>query len=113
MFKLMQRFKNNPAGILASEFKKFLLKIPKEMAKLERKFVSCKPDTAPVGDVLLCYENRAFLLRPGDPFPIDHTNRWESLQIARTFLDLGYCVDVINEQNEHFVPTKNYSFFIG
>jgi glycosyltransferase involved in cell wall biosynthesis len=113
MFELMQRFKRTPAGILASEFKNFLVKMPKEMAKLERKFVSCSPNTAPVGDVLLCYENRAFLLKPGDPFPIDHTNRWESLQIARTFLDLGYCVDVINEQNEYFVPTKNYSFFIG
>jgi glycosyltransferase involved in cell wall biosynthesis len=113
VLKLIRRFKNYPLGILASELKAFLLKTPDEMSKLERKFVSCRPTTRPVGDVLLCYENRAFLLKAGDPFPIDHTNRWESWQIAKTFVDLGYCVDVINENNDSFVPTKNYSFFVG
>ena len=114
VLKLGRRFKNYPLGILASELKAFLVNAPKEMGKLERKFVSCKASTRrSIGDVLLCYENRGFLLKPGDPFPIDHTNRWESRQIARTFLDLGYGVDVINEQNDRFVPTKNYSFFVG
>ena len=114
VLKLIRRFKNYPLGILASELKAFLVNAPKEMKKLERRFVSCKASTRrPIGDILLCYENRAFLLKPGEPFPIDHTNRWESWQIARTFLDLGYGVDVISEQNDRFVPTKYYSFFVG
>ena len=46
-------------------------------------------------------------------FPKDHTNRWESWQIARSFLDLGYRVDVIDENNDQFFPTRNYSFFVG
>ena len=45
--------------------------------------------------------------------PNDHTNRWEAVQIAQTFLDLGYRVDVISENNDWFVPVKHYSFFIG
>ena len=114
VLKLLRRFKNYPPGILAAELKAFLVNAPKEMAKLERRLVSCKATTGQsLGDVLLCYENRAFLLKPGDPFPTDHTNRWESWQIARTFLELGYDVDVISEENQHFVPTKSYSFFIG
>ena len=114
VLKLGRRFKNYPLGILASELKTFLVNAPKEMVKLERKFVSCKASTRrPTGEVLLCYENRAFFLKPGEPFPIDHTNRWESWQIAKTFVDLGYRVDVINENNDSFVPTKNYAFFVG
>jgi glycosyltransferase involved in cell wall biosynthesis len=114
VLKLIRHFKNYPLGILASELKAFLVNAPKEMGKLERKFVSWKPNTRrPIGDVLLCYENRAFLLKPGDPFPIDHTNRWESWQIAKTFVDLGYRVDVINENNFSFVPTNSYAFFVG
>ena len=45
--------------------------------------------------------------------PNDHTNRWESVQIAQSFLDLGYQVDVISENNDWFVPVKQYSFFVG
>jgi glycosyltransferase involved in cell wall biosynthesis len=45
--------------------------------------------------------------------PRDHTNRWESVRIAETFLDFGYQVDVINENNDWFVPIKDYSFFVG
>jgi glycosyltransferase involved in cell wall biosynthesis len=66
-----------------------------------------------VGDALLCYSNIAFFLKPGAPIPHDHTNRWESWQIANTLLELGYRVDVINDDNDRFVPTRNYSVFIG
>lgn len=113
MLKLIQRFKNNPLGILASEFKGFLVNAPREMAKLERRFVSCKPKMRAIGNVLLCYNNYAFFAKSDDPFLTKHTNRWESWQIAKTFVDLGYRVDVINENNDRFFPTKKYSFFVG
>jgi glycosyltransferase involved in cell wall biosynthesis len=113
VLKLLRRFKNYPPGILASDLKAFLVNAPKEMTKLERRFVSCKPTTPVIGDVLLCYNNHAFFAKNGDPLLTRHTNRWESWQIAKTFVDLGYRVDVINENNDRFVPTKNYSIFVG
>jgi len=111
--KLLQRLKNYPLGILASDFKNFLVNAPMEMTRLERRFVSCEPKSEPIGDVLLCYNNHAFVMKDQDPALFQHTNRWESLQIARTFLDLGYRVDVINENNEYFTPTRRYSYFVG
>ena len=108
--ELIQSLKHYPLGILASEFKSFLINTPREMASLKRSFVSLKPEKPTIGNVLLCYSNQAFFLKRGEPFPKDHTNRWESWQIARTFLDLGYRVDVIDENNDRFVPTRNYSF---
>jgi glycosyltransferase involved in cell wall biosynthesis len=113
ILKLLRRFKNYRPGILASELKAFLVNAPKEMAKLERRFVCCKPAIPAIGDVLLCYNNHAFFAKNGDPLLTRHTNRWESWQIAKTFVDLGYRVDVINENNDRFVPTKNYSVFVG
>jgi glycosyltransferase involved in cell wall biosynthesis len=110
---LARRFKYYPLGILASEFKGFVVNTPKEMRKLERRFVSLKPKTSPIGNMLLCYDNHAFFAKPGDPFLTNHTNRWEASQIARTFLDWGYRVDVINENNDVFIPTKKYSVFVG
>jgi glycosyltransferase involved in cell wall biosynthesis len=111
--ELIQRLKYCPLGILASDFKGFLLNAPKDMASQKRSLVSLKPKRPTIGNVLLCYSNQAFFLKPGEPFPADHTNRWESWQIATTFLDFGYCVDVIDENNDRFVPARNYSLFIG
>ena len=111
--ELVQNLKHRPLGILASEFKKFLSNSPREMVSLKRTVVSLKPKRPTIGNVLLCYSNQAFFLKRGQPFPKDHTNRWESWQIAKTFLDLGYCVDVIDENNDRFVPTRNYSLFVG
>ena len=45
--------------------------------------------------------------------PTDHTNQWESWQMARTFLNLGYRVDVIDENNDQFVPARAYDVFVG
>jgi glycosyltransferase involved in cell wall biosynthesis len=111
--ELIQRLKHNPLGILASEFKSCLNNTPREMTSLKRRLVLLQPKRKTIGNVLLCYSNQAFFLKPGEPFPADHTNRWESWQIAKTFLDLGYCVDVIDENNDRFVPARNYSLFVG
>jgi len=113
VLKLLRRLKNYPPGILASDLKAFLVNAPKEMVNLERRLVSCKPKIPAIGNVLLCYNNHAFFAKTGDPLLTKHSNRWESWQIANTFLDLGYRVDIINENNDRFVPTKNYSVFVG
>ncbi|MFH7030251.1 MAG: glycosyltransferase [Heteroscytonema crispum UTEX LB 1556] len=74
--------------------------------------VSLKPEQPSQGNVLLSYRIEPFFLKPGEPLPNDHTWHWECQQIARTFLDLGYCVDVIQFHNHKFVPQKDYAFFI-
>ncbi|UVT19550.1 MAG: glycosyltransferase [Nitrospira sp.] len=78
-----------------------------------RKVVSLQPENSSKGDVLLSWLVDPFLLKPGEPMPNSHTQYWDCFQIARTFLDLGYSVDVIDSRNKTFDPTKNYSVFIG
>ena len=74
--------------------------------------VSLKPKQPSQENVLFSYRIEPFFLKPGEPIPNDHTWYWEVLQIAQTFLDLGYNVDVIQFHNHTFVPKKKYSFFI-
>lgn len=74
--------------------------------------VYLKPKQPSKGNVLLSYRIEPFLLKPGQPMPNDHTWYWEVWQIAQTFLDLGYNVDVIQFHNDKFVPQKDYAFFI-
>ncbi|TRZ52990.1 glycosyltransferase family 1 protein [bacterium] len=62
------------------------------------------------GNVLLSYITYAFL-RPKNT-PESHTNYWECREIARTFLELGYNVDVIDWKNSSFIPRKKYAYFL-
>jgi len=111
--RLKRRLKNYRLGMALSEVKNFVLYTPKKINNLQRRFISLKPKRPFQGNVLLCYINKGFFLKPGEAVPNEHTNNWESLQIANTFRELGYQVDVISENNEHFVPAKHYAFFVG
>ncbi len=77
------------------------------------KTVSLKPDGTPRGSVLLSFIIDPFLRKPGEAISHDHTHDWESWQMAQTFLQAGYAVDVISYQNNHFTPGKRYDFFIS
>ena len=78
-----------------------------------RRVISLRP-TGPIqGDVLLSYSNLRVFSTVESKIPNDHTAHWEQHQIARTFLDLGYAVDVIDVYNTDFVPKKHYTFFVG
>lgn len=78
-----------------------------------RKIISLKPVRHANGHVLVSYISHPSFLKDAEALPNNHTNYWESLQIARTFLDLGYCVDIIDFQNRKFLPKKAYSYFVG
>jgi len=97
--------------ILAREIKWILEKHLKTVSDLHERVVSLKPEGPSKGNVLISYISDAFYLRPGEPMPNSHTNYWEAVQIARTYLDLGYSVDVISRYNETFVPRKTYAVF--
>ena len=61
------------------------------------------------GDILLSYGTEIYKnLNAGKSFPIKHSAGWENYQISKTFLDLGFNVDVIDFNNKSFIPKKNY-----
>lgn len=77
------------------------------------KYVSLKPANEFQGNVLLSYIIDPFLLKKSEHISNAHHHDWLSWQIAQTFLELGYCVDVIHYTDRAFIPRKDYSFFIG
>jgi glycosyltransferase involved in cell wall biosynthesis len=76
------------------------------------KVASLRPEGPPKGDVLLSYVLSPFLLRPDQPVPHWHSNYTESLLMAKTFLSMGYGVDVISYINDTFVPRKDYAVIV-
>ncbi|OKH52289.1 glycosyl transferase family 1 [Calothrix sp. HK-06] len=96
--------------------KQFTFLINKIQAKIKHekcfRVVSLKSQGASQGNVLVSYRIEPFFLKPNEPVPNDHTWHWECRQIVLTFLELGYCVDVIQFHNHKFVPKKDYAFFI-
>ncbi len=73
--------------------------------------ISLKPQQPSRGDVLLSYRTSPFM-KGGEQEMRIHTAAWECVQIARTFLDLGFGVDVIYWLDDRFVPQKDYACFI-
>ena len=74
--------------------------------------ISLKPKNKKIqGSVLISYVVGDFLKNPQD-IPCHHTNCWEMYQIAKTFLEKGYCVDAIGFKNTDFSPKKRYDIFI-
>ena len=80
--------------------------------RLNGRVVHLKPQSKLRGNVLISYTTLPYLDRR--QIVLDaHTNRWECMQIARTFLERGYAVDIIDHDNMRFVPKKNYAYFVG
>ena len=75
--------------------------------------VSLRPEHTSQGTVLLSWVIAPFFLKSGVPIPNSHTEYWECLQVAQTFLNLGYAVDVIDAHNKTFQPAKPYALFVG
>lgn len=73
--------------------------------------VSLKTKDPSKGNVLLSYRTSPFLA-DGETEMRQHTAAWECTQIARTFLDRRYDVDIIYWLDNVFLPKKDYSFFI-
>lgn len=60
------------------------------------------------GVVLLSFLTGPFTHTPAEYFTDPHSNNWVSPEIARLFAKRGYDVDVINWNNNLFVPKKKY-----
>lgn len=98
---------------LKKVFRKFGLEIRRYEPNPLEACVSLNPGGRPLGNVLLALWIEPFLLKKGEAVSSGHAHHWRSLQMARTFLDLGYSVDVIDYRNKRFIPKKEYAFFAG
>jgi len=104
------------------EVNTFLRKVVRKARKMlpkeeihNKKIVSLKTKNGNNGNILLAYIIEPFLLK-GEALETllkKHTHYWESLQMANTFLDIGYNVDVISYLNERFIPKKSYQIYIN
>lgn len=59
--------------------------------------------------VLLSFITSPFTLPPGGFFTDPHSNYWVAPEIAHLLLERGYDVDVIEWNDDHFVPKKKYA----
>ncbi len=78
---------------------------------LNRRVVSLHPDGGIEGSVLISLLVEP-LLSPEAQVSHHHTIYWETQQMARTYLDLGYAVDVFQWTNNRFRPEKEYRLVI-
>jgi glycosyltransferase involved in cell wall biosynthesis len=89
------------------------IEIRRYVPNVYERVVSVEPKNNSQGNVLLALWIKPFLLKDSEPVPNTHAHHWRSLQIARTFLDMGYHVDVIDYLNSEFIPQKQYVFFVS
>ena len=106
--RLKRRIRGTTAHRVISEVRRAL----RDARALDTRVASLKQDRPARGRVLLSYITRPFFLARGQTVSTAHTQDWESIQMAKTFLDLGYDVDVIHYNNSSFIPRREYSFLI-
>jgi glycosyltransferase involved in cell wall biosynthesis len=83
--------------------------LKKVLFRLRGRVLTVKPKGAPRGSVLVSYTLVPFF-QPEVLYA--HANYWTSAEITRLFVELGYEVDVIEVDNEIFIPKKNYRYFV-
>lgn len=93
-------------------FKKCSLEITRYTPDPLERVISLQPEERAQGSVLLSYILKPFLLKQDEPLLNSHNNYWRTVQMAKTFLELNYAVDVIDYRNRKFIPEKRYNFFI-
>jgi glycosyltransferase involved in cell wall biosynthesis len=107
--------RDSTAYASARRIRRCLWEIRKEIRERgapEKRVITLCPVGPPKGRVLFSYIINGFLLEPDAPISKRHTNIWQSLKMAETFVELGYEVDVIHWTNTSFVPNGNYSFLV-
>jgi len=64
------------------------------------------------GNILLSFLVDPFTLTPKEHYTDPHSNPWVAMEIARIFSKRGYDIDIINWNNDKFIPRKKYSVCI-
>lgn len=65
------------------------------------------------GTALVAYMVKPFLLKDRTKVSSSHTHFVESLLMVNVLLEMGYDVDVIDFENNTFVPAKSYDIFLS
>lgn len=107
-------FKNAKGFVLARAIKQCIRATNKtiEEKSLDRIVIKLIPDQKARGKVLFSYIINGFLLELDDPIPNKHTNIWQSVKMAETFVELGYEVEIISWKNNTYIPKGKYSAFV-
>ncbi len=108
-------YQNSMAYVVLQKMRGFLREVRKEAREKkipERQVVTLSPEGPSRGRVLFSYIIGGVFFESDRQIPNKHTNIWQSLKMAQTFVELGYDVDVIHWTNNEFVPTRNYSFLV-
>ncbi len=69
-----------------------------------------RPSGVPKGRVLFSHDKTPFV-NP-DHSVNTHANYWTAVEMVKIFNEKGYIVDVIDNNNQNFVPKKHYKYFI-
>lgn len=75
-------------------------------------YVSVKADKNTKGVALLSYITAPFKLLPYQHMTDPHSNYWEAKEIVRLLNVHGFDVDIIDWNNDQFIPQKQYSLVI-
>lgn len=98
-------------SLLKKVIRKFVGPLLQEPSR--HRMVSLKTSVPKKGNVLLSYVLEPFILQSGEPISNAHTHDWESFQMANTFLELGYDVDIVDYNDAKFKPQRYYSIFVS
>lgn len=100
-------------GMLGRLVSRFGYQIVRNRRPFSDACVSLQPGIQPKGNVLISFILEPFLLGEKEGISSAHTHDLVSSLIAKTFLDFGYAVDVIDYRNAGFLPKKRYTFFVS
>jgi len=89
-----------------------LARIARRLRRIDDRVVRLSPTSAPIGRALFSYIVDPFLAPLDAPLPTSHTHYWESREIARILVELGFEVDAIHWTNAAFRPREPYALLV-
>ncbi len=99
-------------AVLRGEVERVGRKLVRRARRVGERVVTLEPPGESRGRVLFSYILDPFCLPEGAPVSHDHTHDWESREMARAFVEMGYTVDAIHWTNTRFEPAHDYAVLI-
>lgn len=93
-------------------FRKFKRMVGRFVQPVQNQVVSLRPEGMVRGHVLISYRIELFLSKFSLSNRLYHPSWLISQKMADIFLDLGFAVDVIANENREFLPKHDYDFFV-
>ena len=100
------------ASSLPGRVERALSRWQRRLRRIDRRVVTLRPEGESAGRALLSYIVDGFLLPEGVDLPRSHTHFWESREIGRILVELGFVVDAIHWTNTAFLPQSRYDLLV-